>query len=236
MSNRSMRGAAIISPLLALALATLAPPVSAKQPKYREGVHYYKLSSPLVLNKRQDGKVDVKAFFWYGCPHCRQFEKPLSKWLGEMGGDIAFSKVPAVWNQKTGVHSRIFFTAKILGVEGDIRSTAYRKLLDELERLDTSQQVYKQVFKQNTDITYEKFIKVWRSFSVKTQRKFAEHLARDSELTGTPTMVVAGKYRVVSNAAISLTGVLDVSKYLVKLEQRQTKNKKRAQPRRAPRT
>ena len=44
-----------------------------------EGFDYRSL--PVAQVVEQKGKVEVLEFFWYGCPHCHDFEPELSAWI-----------------------------------------------------------------------------------------------------------------------------------------------------------
>ena len=47
--------------------------------KIEEGFEYRVL--PTAQPVETKGKVEVIEFFWYGCPHCYDFEPDLSAWV-----------------------------------------------------------------------------------------------------------------------------------------------------------
>ena len=51
------------------------------------GQQYVELKSPVPISK--PGKVEVVELFWYGCPHCYQFESTLNPWVEELPEDVA---------------------------------------------------------------------------------------------------------------------------------------------------
>jgi len=55
---------------------------------------YKELSSPQPT--RTGDKIEVLEVFWYGCPHCYQFEPVVEKWLEEKAGYIEFVRIPGV--------------------------------------------------------------------------------------------------------------------------------------------
>ena len=60
-----------------------------------EGTHYVRLSQPLP--PPTSGKIEVVEFFWYGCPHCNQFEPALDAWQKQLPADVAFRRMPVVF-------------------------------------------------------------------------------------------------------------------------------------------
>ena len=49
--------------------------VAAQAADIQAGKQYVELSSPVPVS--QPGKIEVVELFWYGCPHCYQFEPTL---------------------------------------------------------------------------------------------------------------------------------------------------------------
>ena len=61
------------------ALFFLSGLVGAQSQKIEEGFDYRIL--PIAQPVETKGKVEVIEFFWYGCPHCYDFEPELSAWV-----------------------------------------------------------------------------------------------------------------------------------------------------------
>ena len=57
-----------------------------------EGFDYRTL--PVAQATEQKGKVEVLEFFWYGCPHCHDFEPELSAWIKRQNKDVIVRKIP----------------------------------------------------------------------------------------------------------------------------------------------
>lgn len=76
--------------LLALSLAiaaTLHPAYAASEPVG------YEIVSP-AQPTHDVNKIEVIEFFWYGCPHCFDFEPTLAKWLKTMPKNVEFIRNP----------------------------------------------------------------------------------------------------------------------------------------------
>ena len=58
---------------------------------------------------QEQGKVEVVEFFWYGCPHCADFEPAIAQWRAAQSSEVKIITVPVSWNQPMVVHQRIYF-------------------------------------------------------------------------------------------------------------------------------
>ena len=65
--------------LLAAGLSLGLAPLARAQGTPVEGQQYVRLSQPQPV--LTPGKVEVIEFFWYGCPHCFEFEPMLEAWI-----------------------------------------------------------------------------------------------------------------------------------------------------------
>ncbi|MFT5575236.1 MAG: thiol:disulfide interchange protein DsbA, partial [Bermanella sp.] len=71
-------------------------------------------------------------------------------------------------------------------------------------------------------VSEDKFRKVFNSFSVKSQVEQADARARGYGISGTPEMVVNGKFRVSTRTAGGQREMLKVVEYLVEQERKNT--------------
>ena len=58
----------------------------------KEGEDYRVLASSQPLFTKD--KIEVIEFFWYGCPHCYDFQPELKSWLNRQNKDIVYKKIP----------------------------------------------------------------------------------------------------------------------------------------------
>jgi thiol:disulfide interchange protein DsbA len=68
-------------------------------------------------------------------------------------------------------------------------------------------------------VTKEQFDKTYKSFGVKSMVQQADARARAYGITGTPEIVVNGKYRISASMTGSQNKMMDVAEYLIKKEQ-----------------
>ena len=80
-----------------------------------------RLSQPLPVPS--DGKIEVIEFFWYGCPHCYQFEPMLETWIKKLPPDVNFRRVPVAFREPFVEHQKIFYTLEALGQLEELHRT-----------------------------------------------------------------------------------------------------------------
>jgi thiol:disulfide interchange protein DsbA len=71
---------------------------------------------------------------------------------------------------------------------------------------------------EDNGIDPEQFDKAFDSFGVDSQVRQADARARSARISGTPSIMVAGKYLIETRAAGSQTNMLDIASYLVEKE------------------
>lgn len=199
--------------LAPLALWVVAPGASAQE-EYVEGKDY-ELITPAVRTADPD-KIEVAEFFWYGCGHCYTFEPVLGQWKKTLPEDVDFQGSPAIWNAKMEIHARAFYTAKLLGVLDTLHPVIFQAMNVDRKRLSSEEEI-KELFTAN-GVAAEDFDKAFNSFGVSSQVRQANSRARAAKITGTPALMVNGKYHISTRQAGSQAGMLKVADYLIAKE------------------
>ena len=180
------------------------------QPK--AGVEYRELSTPQATDT--PGKIEVIEFFWYGCPHCYDFEPLLNPWVKKLPKDVQFRRIPAIFNDEWEKSARAYYTLEAIG-EGE---RLHKPLFDAVHtgsRLKVANEaaVTEWLGKQGVDT--KKFAAAYRSFSVEGKLKRAAQLTQTYKLEGVPAIAVNGKYVVMTDNIKSFDQMLAVTDYLV---------------------
>lgn len=152
------------------------------------------------------GKIEVREFFWYGCPHCHNLEPHMQTWLKNLPKDVRFVRTPAPINPVWEVGARAYFASEALGV----RQYSHLPLFDAHhagQKGALSQKALAKFFTQY-NIPEEKFNSTFTSFGVTNRVSHAKKLMQDYQLAGVPAVVVNGKYLVKGEDA-KVTQVID---------------------------
>ncbi len=202
--------------LLIVAAATLfASALSAQPLLYQEGVHYFKIE-PAQPSTPPPGKVEVTEVFSYACIHCANFQPLVDKWKQTMPAQASFDYLPAVFNQTWEAFARAYYAAKVLGVLDKSHDALFDAVFVEKLPLRTVTDLAK--FFERFGKSSDEALKAMNSFSVTTSVERAKRQAMSYQVDGTPTVVVAGKWRVTGASAGSQEAVFKVVDYLVGME------------------
>ncbi len=182
------------------------------------GVEYRALSPTQPTDV--PGKIEVIEFFWYGCPHCYNFEPVLEPWVKKLPKDVHFRRVPAMFNEDYAQGARAFYALDAIGAEQRL----HKDLFDAVHtgsrlRVGNEAAITEWVGKHGVDA--KKFTAAYHSFSVESQLKRAAQLTQAYKIDGVPSMAVNGKYVVMTDNMKSFEQLLSVTDYLI--EQERTK-------------
>jgi len=192
-----------------LALNTQAEPLAPADIK--AGQQYVELPTPMPV--AQPDKIEVVELFWYGCPHCYQFEPTLNAWADKLPEDVSFRRIPALFGGLWNVHGQLFLTLESMGVESKVHSAIFDAIHKEGKKLATPEEMVEFLAAQGID--KEAFLKTWNSFNVKAQMEKAKKLAIAYQISGVPVMVVNGKYRFDLGSSGGPQNTLRVADYLI---------------------
>ncbi|MDH5184167.1 MAG: DsbA family protein [Gammaproteobacteria bacterium] len=162
------------------------------------------------------GKIEVVEMFWYGCPHCYNFEPHIKQWKKSLPKDVSFIRVPAIFNDKWALHARAYYTAEALGVLEKIHQPLFDAMHKKNQRLDNQGKLAE--FFSKHGISKDKFNSTFHSFAVNSKVNWAKHLTTAYKIDGVPTMIVQGKYRTSASLAGGHKEVIEVVNDLVAKE------------------
>jgi thiol:disulfide interchange protein DsbA len=195
-------------------LIPFAAQTRAADPLYIEGTHYERL--PEAVRTADPARIEVVEVFWYGCGHCYQLEPLIKKWKPSLAADVDFRRSPAMWNKLMAVHAQAFYAAQVLGVLEKMNDPLFAALNVDRKKLETEDEIAA-LFAQN-GVKEEDFRKAFNSFGVQSSVKQADARQRSYRITGTPEMIVNGKFRVSARLAGSPEAALKVVDFLVEKE------------------
>jgi thiol:disulfide interchange protein DsbA len=181
---------------------------------YVAGVDYDLISPP--VRGFNDDKIEVTEFFWYGCGHCYTFEPMLEQWKKVQPEDVSFRGVPAVWAEKMELHAKAYYTADTLGVLDTMNPVIFQAMNVDRKPL-ASQADIAALFVAN-GVSEDDFNKAFNSFGVSSQVRQGIATAKSAKITGTPALMVNGKYHVSSRKAGTQADMLKVVDFLVEQE------------------
>ena len=183
---------------------------SAQSPKIEEGFDYRIL--PVAQPVEVKGKVEVIEFFWYGCPHCYDFEPELSAWVKRQPKDVTFRRVPVAFRDDFMPHSQLFYALESMGKGDAMNEKVMYAMHKENKRLMTENEIADWAASQGID--RNAFLATYRSFAVISKARAARQLVDAYRIDGVPTIVMQGRYVTSPSIAGTKAKAITVMDYL----------------------
>ncbi|MGQ4582869.1 DsbA family protein [Lysobacter sp. F60174L2] len=169
----------------------------------------------------QPGRIEVVEVFGYTCIHCAHFEPLVSEWKAGLPADVSFVPVPAPFGGYWIPYAQAFHAAKAQGLLGKTHGAVFNAL-HEAHSLPVSNATPAEIagFYAAYGADTEQFIADMASEATAARLQHAREFLRRSGVQGTPTLIVAGRYRVLGD---SFEELLDTATALVEMERARLK-------------
>ena len=192
-----------------LLVAVLANSVQAET--FRAGKDYEELAFPQAVETGD--RVEVREFFWYGCPHCYAIEPSLSHWLKSLPKNASFVRTPGTYLPWQFL-GRVYYSIESLGLVDKLHKPIFDAIHREKRKLNSLDEVIAVV--EAHGVKKADFVKAYNSFGVRLKMKRAIQINTDFDVRSVPNFVVDGKYRTSASLAGSDERTLQVLDYLIK--------------------
>lgn len=172
-------------------------PGSPQQP-IRADIDYRVISpQPVAV----PGRIEVIDFFWYGCPHCHTLQPALERWISRKPADVIVRRIPAILRESWSPHARIYYTLEALGEAERLHQRVYHGY--HANNLALSKPEVASGWAAENGIARERWDEAYNSAAVQRKVEEAARLTRAYSITGTPSLVVNGRYLTSGNMAES---------------------------------
>ena len=172
--------------LAGLLFVTAAPGASAQAV---EGKQYSRINPvPVETGK----KIEVIEFFSYGCPHCAEYEPFLMDWVKAQPADVAFRRVPVMFQPRWVELAKIYYTLEAMGEETKMSPEVFTAIHGKGLALWEPAKFYDWAASKGLD--RKKVEDIYNSFSMSGRINRAKQLAQAYNIQEVPMMVIDGKY------------------------------------------
>lgn len=175
----------------------------------------YTLVRP-VQPTQTPGKVEVIEIFSYGCGGCYRFEPVISRWLETAPEEVAFRRMPAVFQSGWDNLGKAYYTAIKLGIIDDLHHKIFEAIHKDKRNLFTEHEI-KNLFIEN-GVDERTFDRAFNSMEIKTKVKQADVMNRKYKAAYTPTIIINGKYLVLPSDTNGIENLFEVLDELVARE------------------
>ena len=180
--------------------------------------HNYEMVSPAQPTQSK-GKIEVLEIFWYGCPHCYDFDPELETWLENKPDDVEFRRMPGVFRKNWMPHARAFYAAEKMGILDTFHIALFEAMHKDHKRINSDDAIFD--FVEGLEgVDSKEFKKAYNAFSVESKVKQAMRLSRAYGIRGVPAIIVNGKYWSSGSLAGGYPELLKVVDALVDKERK----------------
>lgn len=183
--------------------------------KYQEGIHYTLIENAPVTT---GGKVAVVEAFSYMCSHCATFEPYITSWKQRLPANVDFKRIPVVFGRGSWeLYARAYVTAEIMGIAEKSHGPLMDKLWKEKQVMKTMDELAQ--FYSAHGVEAAAFLATSNSFAVDAKMRKDQRTVQTAGVSGTPSLIVGGKYLVAGNEAVANYDVmLDVVNFLIEMD------------------
>lgn len=185
---------------VALAVAPLGGATALEK-----GRDYDALAKPVETG----AKIEVREFFWYGCPHCYAIEGSLERWIKRLPDNVEFVRTPAT-APRWLVHAQAYYAFAALNAGARTHAALFRAIHENNRRLDNESALAEFAKEQGVDPA--KFREEFASGGVRFNVQQAKQTNEAYQITSVPMFAVDGKYVTSASMAggeAQLFSVLD---------------------------
>jgi protein dithiol oxidoreductase (disulfide-forming) len=179
--------------LLAVAAGLLAPGAGAQG--LQEGKNYFRLKSPQPVETGK--KIEVIEFFSYGCPHCADLDPELQAWQKTLPADVAFRRVPVMFQDRWIGLAKVFFTLEALGVDDRMTPEVFVAVHKSGMPLWNEKTFFDWAASRGLD--RKKVEEMYTSFAIGGKVNRAKQLAQAYNVQSVPMVIVDGKFTTASD-------------------------------------
>ncbi len=166
-------------------------------------------------------KIEVVEIFWYGCPHCHQFESYFESWSKSKAEDVELKRMPGVLGQNWIPHAKAYYTAEALGILDKFHKSLFHAIHNDKKKIYDDAAI--KGFFVSIGVDKKQFTKIYHSDEIKNKVKQAHLNGQEYKLTGVPTLIVNGKYMISGSTAGSFENMLKVTDDLIAQERAKKK-------------
>ncbi len=204
---------------LKLGLLILCLPLTAMATQFELGKHYNK------LNAEKSAKPNVTEFFSFFCGHCYKMEPAAKELANSLPADVAFIKshvnfLPGRSSEIQSLLSRAYLVAKEKKVAPKMTDAIFNYIHRSRAGFNDVKDV-RNLFilngmegKDFDDLVYSMPVNISEQNFVSEQTKYSEN----GGLTGVPTFIVNGQYKVNYGQLKSAKEFSDLVKFLLEKE------------------
>ncbi len=158
-------------------------------------------------------KIEVVEFFSYACPHCSKLNPAITRWAKKLPKDVTFKRVSPGFNPFYKLMARLFYSLEAIGELERLDEAVFTAIHVKGLRLIDENSILEWVKAQGVDV--RQFSDAFNSFGVAAKARQADQFSRDAKIQGVPTLIIDGRYMVLTQGIHSHEDLLARAEKLI---------------------
>lgn len=211
----------LITLLFAGLISSFALPVAGLAAEAQAGREFKPINPPLAT---PSDRIEVIEFFSYGCPHCSDFHPMISQWAAKLPKDVSFRRVPVSFNRPEWARlSRLYYALEATHDLAKFDAAVFIAIHEQRVMFRSDEAVVSWATSKGID--GKKLGDALASFSMQSKVQRADKDAADAHIASVPSLAVAGKYLVNSEAASNYEDLLKLTDSVIAKARQDRKGK-----------
>lgn len=152
---------------------------------------------PTAIPQLKQDKIEVLEFFGYFCIHCYHLEPKLAAHVKKFPTDTYFRGEHVVWRPEHLGFARVAAAVNATGLKYQANPAIFKAVMDEGVDL-SNPETFKQWAEKQTSFDGKKLLAAYNGFQNPVEAKTMADLSAKYQIQGTPTIIVGGKYQLMS--------------------------------------
>lgn len=198
--------------LLGIAAAACSAQAPSAEP-FQAGRDYHLIepAQPTASGER----IEVIEVFGYSCNACAAFQPLVNEWKKTFEPDVAFSYTPAMFGGIWENFARAYYTAETMGLLDRTHDDLFKAVHVE-HRIRNAADI--PAFYAGYGVSTQEFAATMSSFAVNAKVGRSQQQVPRYGVSSTPTLVVAGKYRIEVGQNNSHARMIEIANFLIAKE------------------
>ncbi len=168
-------------------------------------------------------RIQVIAFFNYGCPACYRLEPGLEAFIQKKPPNVDIESIPVTFHPNWDRYAKAFYTAKSLGILNKITPAMFTAIHVEQRDLSDNEAIA-QIFAKVGSIDKAQFDAIFHhSPAIDLAVANGDRLLQAYGITAVPSIVVAKRYVTSMAMTQNETRLFDVIRFLINKEKQARK-------------
>jgi protein dithiol oxidoreductase (disulfide-forming) len=184
--------------IFAVSMLLLPTSLLAQSPAPRVNVDYFVLATPQPVYQPVKGKIEVAEVFSYACPHCGDVSSDITAWSKTKAADINFVYVHAMGSPSWERFARGFYAAEAKNIQTKSHDAVFQAVFVQQSLPHDASLEAIAKFYSKYGVSTAQMLAIMNSPSINAKLNRSKQFSIRTGANSTPTMIVAGKYKVMA--------------------------------------